>query len=48
MSNKPVSEAAVHEAIGAFKIPETGRSVSQLGQIHEWNSMAGTCRLRWV
>ena len=34
MSNKPISEEAVREAIGAFKDPETGRSVSQLGQIH--------------
>ncbi|MGA2799019.1 MAG: Mrp/NBP35 family ATP-binding protein [Thermoguttaceae bacterium] len=34
MSNKPISEEAVREAIAAFKDPETGRSVSQLGQIH--------------
>jgi ATP-binding protein involved in chromosome partitioning len=35
MSNEPNGEAAVREAIAAFKDPETGRSVSQLGQIHK-------------
>ncbi len=34
MSNPPVTETAVREAIAAFKDPETGRSAAQLGQIH--------------
>jgi ATP-binding protein involved in chromosome partitioning len=35
MSNKPISEADVLEAITAFNDPETGRSVVQLDQIHK-------------
>ncbi len=34
MSNQSITETAVREAIANFKDPETGRSVSQLGQIH--------------
>jgi len=34
MSNLPVTEAVVREALAPFKDPETGRSVVQLGQIH--------------
>jgi ATP-binding protein involved in chromosome partitioning len=35
MSNQPISEQSVREALAAFKDPETGRSVVQLGQIHQ-------------
>jgi ATP-binding protein involved in chromosome partitioning len=35
MPNKPISEAAVRETLASFKDPETGRSVVQLGQIHQ-------------
>ena len=35
MSNQPITEAAVREAISSFKDPESGRSVVQLGQIHQ-------------
>jgi ATP-binding protein involved in chromosome partitioning len=35
MRNQPISEAAVREALATFKDPETGRSVVQLGQIHQ-------------
>jgi ATP-binding protein involved in chromosome partitioning len=34
MGNRPVTEAAVHEALATFQDPETGRSASQLGQVH--------------
>jgi ATP-binding protein involved in chromosome partitioning len=33
MSNQPISEAVVREAIAQFKDPETGRGIVQLGQI---------------
>ena len=35
MSNQPITEAAIRDAIASFKDPETGRSVVQLGQIHQ-------------
>ena len=34
MGNRPVTEAAVREALAAFQDPETGRSALQLGQVH--------------
>ncbi len=34
MSNSPVSEAAILEAMATFQDPETGRGLVQLGQIH--------------
>lgn len=35
MTNQPLSEAAVRETLSQFTDPETGRSVVQLGQIHQ-------------
>jgi ATP-binding protein involved in chromosome partitioning len=35
MTNQPVTEPIIREALAQFKDPETGRSVVQLGQIHQ-------------
>jgi len=34
MMQQPLTEATVREALAAFKDPETGRSITQLGQVH--------------
>ena len=46
-SNQP-TEAAVQAALAEFKDPETGRSITQLDQVHVYISKANASRSPWA